>query len=74
MTTKTVSGAIVDWLEEIPLDELNNEEAISIIERFRFQNLTVNKAIALLEENCLSSLEQWIKQNEKLDQELSAVS
>lgn len=61
--TKTVDAAIVDWLEEIPVDELVDENARTIVEQFRLGSLPVNEAIALLEEDCYQSMTDWIEVN-----------
>jgi hypothetical protein len=65
MMTKSIDGAIVDWLEEIPVDELVDEKAKMIVEQFRLGSLPVNEAIALLEQDCTKSMEDWIGLNLK---------
>jgi Mg2+/Co2+ transporter CorB len=61
--TQTISGAIVDWLEEIPVEELSCEVAQMIVDQFRREDISVNEAMEMLESNCLSQLEEWLEQN-----------
>lgn len=61
--TQTISGAIVDWLEEIPVEELSCEVARMIVDQFRREDISVNEAMEMLEDNCLSQLEDWLEQN-----------
>ena len=61
--TQTISGAIVDWLEEIPVEELSCEVAQMIVDQFRREDISVNEAMEMLESNCLSQLEDWLEQN-----------
>jgi len=63
--TKTIDGAIVDWLEEIPVDELNDDVAKMIVEQFRNGSLPVTEAMNLLEEDCGISMQDWLDQNLK---------
>ena len=61
--TKTIDGAIVDWLEELPLDEFVDETARMIVEQFRNGSLPVNEAMDLLAEDCGTAMHDWIEQN-----------
>ena len=61
--TKTIDGAIVDWIEEIPLDELVDETAKLIVEQFRNGSLPVGEAMDLLAEDCGNIMQDWIDQN-----------
>ena len=61
--TQTISGAIVDWLEEIPVEELSCEVARMIVDQFRREDLPFMEAMEMLESNCLSQLEEWLEQN-----------
>ena len=63
--TKTLDGAIVDWLEEIPVDELCDDVARMIVEQFRNGSLPVNEAMSLLEEDCGIAMQDWLDQNLK---------
>lgn len=63
--TKTIDGAIVDWLEEIPLDELTCETARLIIEQFRMGSIPVSEAMDLLAEDCGSIMLDWINANQE---------
>lgn len=64
--TKTIDGAIVDWLEEIPLEELASETAQKIVEDFRNETMDVSQAIAYLQEDCASELQSYLDENKAL--------
>jgi flagellar motility protein MotE (MotC chaperone) len=61
--TKTIDGAIVDWLEEIPVEELDCEMAQMIVDQFRRDDISVTEAMQMLEDNCLSQMKDWLEQN-----------
>ncbi len=63
--TKSIDGAIVDWLEEIPIEELTNENAQMIVEQFRMGTFPVHEAIQFLEEECSGLMQEWIDQNKQ---------
>jgi uncharacterized protein YbgA (DUF1722 family) len=65
MMNKNTSEAIVDWLEEIPIDELSDENAQEIVKQYRIGSLPINEAIVLLEEDCYQSMSDWVDMNEK---------
>ena len=64
--TKTTEGAIVDWLEEIPLEELASETSQRIVEDFRANLIEVTEAIAYLQEECADELLDYVNNNKKL--------
>lgn len=64
--TKTTEGAIVDWLEEIPLEELASETSQRIVEDFRANLIEVTEAIACLQEDCADELFDYVNNNKKL--------
>ena len=66
--TKTIDGAIVDWLEEIPLEELASETAQKIVEDYRTDMMDVSRAIAYLKEDCASDLQKYVEGNKTLAQ------
>jgi hypothetical protein len=68
MISKTNDGAIVDWLEEIPLDEFDNEYVRMIVKDFRNGQTSVTEAINLLKEDCKEQLEDYINQNIELQE------
>ena len=68
--TKSIDGAIVDWLEEIPIEELNSETAKIIIEQFRNGSLPVTEATCLLEHDCNYDMAEWINENKRLNSQL----
>lgn len=72
--TKTTEGAIVDWLEEIPLEELASETSQRIVGDFRADLIEVTEAIAYLQEECADELLDYVNQNKALSNflELSA--
>jgi hypothetical protein len=55
--------AVVDWLEEIPLDELPTDYVRMIVNDFREGHMSVTEAIALLNEDCDDILSEYVKQN-----------
>ena len=64
--TKTIEGAVVDWLEEIPLEELESETSQRIVGDFRANLIDVTEAIAYLQEECADELLDYINNNKKL--------
>jgi hypothetical protein len=65
--TKTTEGAIVDWLEEIPVEELASETSQRIVGDFRANLIEVTEAIAYLQEECADELLDYINQNKALN-------
>ena len=65
--TKTTEGAIVDWLEEIPLEELASETSQRIVEDFRANLIEVTEAIAYLQEECADELLDYVNKNKALN-------
>ena len=68
--TKSIDGAIIDWLEEIPIEELNSETAKMIVEQFRNGSLPVTEAMCLLEHDCNYDMAEWINENKRLNSQL----
>ena len=68
-----IGGAVVDWLEEIPLEELSNETAQKIVEDFRAGSISVSDAIACLQEDCASDLRSYVNENRKLEELLKDI-
>ena len=64
--TKTIEGAVVDWLEEIPLEELTSETSQRIVEDFRANLIDVTDAIAYLQEECADELLDYVNRNKEL--------
>ena len=64
--TKTIEGAIVDWLEEIPLEELASETSQRIVGDFRANLIEVTEAIAYLQEECADELLDYVNRNKAL--------
>jgi len=64
--TQTIDGAIVDWLEEIPVEELACETAQMIVEDFRTDMIDVSQAIEYLKEDCATELQKYIEGNKIL--------
>ena len=65
--TKTTEGAIVDWLEEIPVEELASETSQRIVEDFRANLIEVTEAIAYLQEECADELLDYVNKNKALN-------
>ena len=63
MFEQKLDGAVVDWLEEIPLDELPTDYVKMIVNDFREGHMSVTEAIALLNEDCEDCLKDYVKQN-----------
>ena len=70
---QTCDGVIVDWLEELPLDELPTEYAKMIVKEFREGDLDVTEAIANLRENCNEDMKDQILQNKQLKELLDEI-
>lgn len=64
--TKTIEGAVVDWLEEIPLEELASETSQRIVGDFRADLIDVTEAIACLQEDCADELLDYVNNNKTL--------
>lgn len=64
--TKTIEGAVVDWLEEIPLEELESETSQRIVGDFRANLIDVTEAIAYLQEECADELLDYVNRNKEL--------
>ena len=64
--TKTIEGAVVDWLEEIPVEELASETSQRIVGDFRAGLIDVTEAIACLQEDCADELLDYVNNNKTL--------
>ena len=64
--TKTIEGAVVDWLEEIPVEELESETSQRIVGDFRANLIDVADAIAYLQEECADELLDYVNRNKEL--------
>ena len=58
--------AVVDWLEELPLEELPDGECQMLIKEFREGRMDVTEAIALLEHDYSDELDNYVQQNLEL--------
>jgi hypothetical protein len=67
MTEEILDGAIVDWLEELPLDELPSDYTRMIVNDFRQGHMCVTEAISLLCEDCKEELSDHIRTNIELE-------
>jgi hypothetical protein len=67
MINEMIDGMIVDWLEELPLDELPTDYARMIVNQFREGHMEVTEAISLLQEDCSDDLSDCVKQNLELN-------
>jgi len=67
MIDEQIDGIVVDWLEELPLDELPTEYARMIVNDFREGHMPVTEAISLLNEDCKEDMIDQIKQNRELE-------
>lgn len=61
-----IDGAIVDWLEDVPLDELPNEYVRMVVQNFREGHMSVSEAIEVLNEECEDLLINYVKTNKEL--------
>jgi len=71
MIDQQIDSMLVDWLEEIPLDELPTEYARMIVNDFRNGHMPVTEAIAILNEDCKDDMADQIEQNLQLQQLLT---
>ena len=55
--------AVVDWLEELPLEEIVNEDCRMVISEFREGLMEVTEAIALLENDFSQDIKDWVDTN-----------
>jgi len=63
MFEQYLDAAVVDWLEEVPLDELPNEYVMMIVSNFREGHMSVTEAMEVLNEECEDVLKEYVKQN-----------
>ena len=59
--------AVVDWLEELPLEEIVNEDCRFLISEFREGFIGVTEAIAILEEDFSQDIKDWVDTNNFLN-------
>lgn len=59
--------AVVDWLEELPLEEIVNEDCRMVISEFREGFMEVTEAIAILEHDFAQEIKDWVKTNNFLN-------
>lgn len=71
MIDQQIDSMVIDWLEEIPLDELPTEYARMIVNDFRNGHMPVTEAIAILNEDCKDDMADQIEQNLQLHQLLT---
>ena len=71
MIDEKIDGIIVDWLEELPLDELPTEYARMIVSNFREGHMSVTEAIAILNEDCHDDMAEQVKMNLELAELIS---
>ena len=67
MFEEMLDSTIVDWLEELPLDELPNDYVRMIVSDFREGKLTVTEALDVLNEDCKDVLSEQVRQNIELE-------
>ena len=63
MKIKEFEDSFYWWLEEIPVDEIEDVEAQSIIQSYRSGNYDVQTASTMLETFCTESIKNWIDMN-----------
>jgi hypothetical protein len=63
MFEERLDSAVVDWLEELPLDELPNDYVRMVVGNFRDGHMSVTEAIEVLNEDCVEEIENYVKQN-----------
>lgn len=63
MFEQYLDAAVVDWLEEVPLDELPSEYVRMIVSNFREGLMPVDEAINALNEDCEDVLKEYVQQN-----------
>jgi hypothetical protein len=66
MIDEQIDSMVVDWLEELPLDELPTDYSRMIVNDFREGHMSVTEAISLLNEDCYDDMADQIKQNQEL--------
>lgn len=67
MNTEQFNMAVVDWLEELPLEEIVNEDCRFLISEFREGFIEVTEAIAILEQDFSQDINDWIETNNFLN-------
>ena len=55
--------AVIDWLDELPIEELPDGECQVIVREFREGRMDVQEAIALLEYDYADEIEEYVRQN-----------
>ena len=71
MIDEQIDCMVIDWLEEIPLDELPTDYARMIVNDFRNGHMPVTEAIAILNEDFKEDMADQIEQNIQLQQLLT---
>jgi hypothetical protein len=71
MFEEKIDSTVVDWLEELPLDELPTDYVRMIVNDFREGHMSVTEAIAILNEDCQDDLAEQVKQNIELERLLN---
>ena len=55
--------AVIDWLDELPIEELPDGECQVIVRESREGRMDVQEAIALLEYDYADEIEEYVRQN-----------
>ena len=66
MTSDEFEIAIIDLLEEIPLEEMDDSLAF-VVNEFRSGFMEVTEATALLEEDFYDMIKEWVENNKRLE-------
>lgn len=66
MTSDEFEIAIIDLLEEIPLEEMDDSLAF-VVNEFRTGSMEVTEATALLEEDFYDMIKEWVENNKRLE-------
>lgn len=66
MSAEDRDMAVVDWLEELPLEELP-ENCQPFVMEFREGMIDVQEAISILEHECCDELDSYVQQNLEIE-------
>lgn len=58
--------AVYEWLEKLPVEEIESTNARTIINEFRDGHYSYQEASKMMEEYCSPAINEYIRQNEDL--------
>ena len=66
MTNMKPADAMLVWLDAVPLEELDSEDAVRIVKGYREGKFELSRALPQLWELCYTELTEWVHFNFEL--------